>query len=81
MSEADQIADARAIDRLVRSLGPFGFVAVDIERVDMLDLIDAGNIEGLIVRVRGNPHDAIAYFPAPDAPTLGCVAGWISEEL
>ena len=67
------------LNRLLRSLGTFGFVAVDIDRVNLDDL-SAGPCEGRIVRVRGNPADCITVFAAGSDETLGCVAGWISED-
>ena len=67
------------LNRLLRSLGPFRFVAVDTDRVNLEDLC-AGLCEGRIVRVRGNPADCITVFAAGSDETLGCVAGWISED-
>ena len=66
--------------RLVRSLGPFGFVAVDTDRVNLDDLVRGYGREGAIVRCYGDPRSCIAVFCAPESETLGCVAGWISED-
>ena len=66
------------VGRLLHSLGPFGFVAVDPSRVNLDDLI-APHIPGKVVRVHGDPATCIAVYASEDAPTLGCVAGWISD--
>ena len=66
------------LGKLLRSLGPFGFIAIDESRVNIHDL--ASYKPGAIVRVQGNPDDCIRVFAMPDAITLGCVAGWISDE-
>lgn len=71
--------EGSVLNRLLRSLGPFGFFAVDADRVNLADLC-AGPCEGRIVRVRGNPADCIAVFADGSDKTLGCVAGWISED-
>lgn len=65
--------------RLIRSLGPFGFVAVDPSRVNLDDMM-APACDGRIVRVIGDPSTCIAVFAPADALTLGCVAGWISDD-
>lgn len=66
------------LGKLIRSMGPFGFVAVDQERVNIDDLCEPSQ-PGKIVRVFGDPATAIVFFAPPDAETLGCVAGWISD--
>jgi hypothetical protein len=71
--------EGSVLSRLLRSLGPFGFVAVDPERVNLEDLC-AGPGEGRIVRVLGDPRECIQVFAAGSDETLGCVAGWISED-
>lgn len=70
--------EGSVLNRLLRSLGPFGFVAVDADRVNLDDLC-AGPCEGRIVRVIGDPRECIQVFAAGSDETLGCVAGWISE--
>ena len=64
--------------KLLRSLGPFGFIAVDPVYVDLDDMCNMR--PGAIVRVRGNPYDAIRVYALPESDTLGCIASWISEE-
>lgn len=54
------------------------FFAVDIDRVNLDDLVAPYQV-GKIVRCEGDPAAAIRVF-APEAPQLGCVAGWISED-
>ena len=71
--------DESVLGKLLRSLGPFGFVAVDDSRVNIDDLLSPC-VPGKIVRVRGNPADCIAVYSSADAETLGCIAGWISDE-
>jgi hypothetical protein len=73
------IGDDSVIGKLLRSLGPFGFVAVDADRVNLDDLINSGGAAGSIVRCIGNPSDCIAVYASEQADTLGCVAGWISD--
>ena len=63
-------------DRMVKALGPFGFIAVDVTRVHVEDLFDGGTI----VRVDGNPHECIMMVTPQDANLLGCIGGWISDE-
>lgn len=72
--------DKSVLGRLVRSLGPFGFIAVDTGRVNLDDLISSARRPGGIVRCDGRPDDCITFFVSQDAATLGCVAGWISDE-
>ena len=67
------------LGKLIRSMGPFGFVAVDQARVNIDDMC-APSQAGKIVRVYGDPSTAIVFFAPPDSETLGCVAGWISDE-
>ena len=71
--------EGSVLNRLLRSLGPFGFVAVDPDRVNLDDLC-AGPCEGRIVRVIGDPRECLHVFAAGSDETLGCVAGWISED-
>jgi hypothetical protein len=73
------ISEDSVIGKLLQSLGPFGFVAVDAERVNLDDLINSGGVAGSVVRCRGNPRDCIAVYASEQAETLGCVAGWISD--
>lgn len=73
------MSEESVIGRLLRSLGPFGFVAVDPSRINLDDLISTGRGEGSIVRCYGNPADCIAVYASGQAETLGCVAGWISD--
>ena len=67
------------LNKLLRSLGPFGFVAVDPARVNLDDLC-GGPGEGRIVRVIGDPRECIQVFAAGSDETLGCFAGWISDD-
>jgi len=71
--------EGSVLNRLFRSLGPFGFVAVDVNRVN-LDDICAEPREGRIIRVDGDPSKCIQFFVSSDENTLGCLAGWISDE-
>lgn len=59
------------------AMGAFGFMAVDLDRVNLDDLMNAE--PGAIVRVRGNPADCIKFYSG-DSDAVGCVAGWISED-
>ncbi len=67
------------LGKMIRSIGPFGFVAADTNRVNLDDLL-AECRPGRVVRVNGDPSKCIAMFAPKDAETLGCVAGWISDE-
>ena len=58
-------------------MGAFGFIAVDVARVNLDDLLGGG--PDVIVRCMGSPSDCITFFPADNTLT-GCVAGWISED-
>ena len=71
--------DDSVLGKLLRSVGPFGFIAVDQSCVNMNDLC-APDRPGKIVRCYGNPAECIQVFASQDAETLGCVAGWISDE-
>lgn len=54
-------------------------VFVDADRVNIDDLVEAVN-PGSIVRVDGNPKDAVFIHVSPQDQYLGCVGGMISEE-
>ena len=73
------IDESSVIGRLLRSLGPFGFIAIDQASVNLGDLLTP-SMPGRIVRVTGNPSECIAVFASEQAETLGCIAGWISDE-
>lgn len=70
--------DESVLGKIVRSLGPFGFIAVDESRVNLNDLL-APSDAGRIVRVMGDPNTCIRIIPSENPETLGCLAGWISE--
>lgn len=59
------------------AMNAFGWLAVDVDRVNIDDLLDMQ--EGGIVRVKGNPKTAIQFF-ASENEALGCIAGWHSED-
>jgi cephalosporin hydroxylase len=52
-------------------------IFVDCMRVNIDDLIHA-NPGNRIVRVKGDPRSAV-HVTSVEHPSLGCVAGWISE--
>lgn len=56
----------------------FGLICVNKGTVNLEDLFHA--VPGAIIRVDGNPNDSIKFISPFDAPALGCIAGWISEE-
>ena len=78
--EGVQYSEGSVFNRLIRSLGPFGFVAVDPDRVNMDDLLSEPR-EGLIVRTKGDPRECIHVFVTGQDESLGCLAGWISDEV
>ena len=78
--ETVEFDDTSVMGRLIRSLGPFGFVAIDEDRVNIEDIC-APECTGKIVRVRGDPMECITVFCAPDPMAAGCLAGWISEDV
>jgi len=52
-------------------------VAVDVSAINIDDLLEARPFS--VIRVRGNPHDAIMFIVDQSA-AHDCIAGWISEE-
>jgi len=62
-------------DRLASMAGGVWFV--DTSRINIHDFLDSR--PGQIIRCDGPPKDCVTYIPG-DEPTLGCVAGWISDE-
>ena len=62
------------------AMGPFGFVAVDEDRVNLDDLIHALSRPGSIVRCYGDPRECIQVYSDDSSAILGCVAGWMSED-
>ena len=71
------MAQAHELQANLYSMGAFGFIAVDVDRVKLDDLLH--DRPGAIVRCFGAPNDCITVYPADNSLT-GCVAGWISEE-
>lgn len=68
-----------ADERMCRLLdmGQQWFLAIDAASVNLDDVTSIR--PGGIVRCRTPPGDAVRIFHI-DAPELGCVAGWISDE-
>lgn len=56
-----------------------GFWAVNDGFVNLDDLCNVGKYPGMIVRVRGNPRDHIAYF-FENGTEAEAIAGWVSED-
>lgn len=65
-------------ERLDRLLGahPWGFIVVDQNQVRVSQLRDLrpGRI------ILADSTDAVRFIPAGEAPAIGCIAGWISED-
>ena len=62
------------------AMGPFSFVAIDRDRVNIDDLIECLEGRGGVVRCNGDPKDCITVFSEDVGAFSGCVAGWISED-
>ncbi len=79
METSIKLDDSTVLGRLIRLVGPFGFIAIDQNRVNIEDLV-ASELPGAIVRCDGNPNDCINVVIPGAIETLGCVGGWISDE-
>ena len=65
-------------ERRLYEMDCFGFIAVRVGWVNIDDLL--GAVPGAIIRIQGRPQDCIKFYPPMDAPALGCIAGWVSDE-
>jgi hypothetical protein len=65
--------------RLLDMMEPPAFLAVHVDLVNLDDLLNFHR-PGAIVRTRADPRECIQWVVPPAQESLGCVAGWISEE-